>query len=54
MREAEIALLALVTVVAVAAGAEMIYFGLAGRLDIAAYSGVFFVLGLLAGRLLMP
>lgn len=46
--------LAVVTVVAVAAGAEMIYFSLAGRLDVALYAGLFFVLGLLAGRLLLP
>lgn len=53
MREYQIILLAVVTVVAVAAGAEMFYYGLIGQLDVAAYAGGFFVLGLLAGRLLL-
>lgn len=54
VRETEIVILMLVTVISVAAGAELVYFALAGQSGPAAWSACFFAAGLLSGRLLWP
>lgn len=50
----EAVLLALITVVSVAAGAELVYFALAEDYDVASWAAGFLALGLLSGRLLWP
>lgn len=52
MHASEAVLLALVTVASVGAGAELVYFALAGRYDASLWSAAFLAVGLLYGRLL--
>ena len=50
----EAVVLACVTVVSVAAGAECVFYALAGHYGVAAWAAMFLTLGLLSGRLLWP